>query len=357
MAELPKTRPGEKPKKKKPQPHPEYTCICCGETKKESEFYKSKNTRIWIQTDGTVTICRSCLNKLFHEFSDRYGEQVGLSIVCHYLDIPFDIETYKSVAAKNSDFQIGYYIRVLNNPGFNKKSFATSIVNNEFAKTDKDVQDEVEAKWSRDDIKNKNAAIEIIGYDPFAQYPSVARKFLFGEITKYLDDDVAEDPYKLSIIIQLVTSTYQISQYDFEIAKLSPTKDAADIKILQDLKAKLVNSNNATAKENEISVKNRSNKDVGRTTLGYLMRDLREKDFVEAEANYYDQLRSTGTLWAMDMSMKAIEQNAMFDENDKQEMFIEQRKLIQDLQAQLDDKTEECRLLGIENESLKQGKR
>ena len=121
------------------------------------------------------------------------------------------------------------------------------------------------------------------------------------------------------------------------------------------LKQGLVNSNDKIAKENEISVKNRSNKDIGRSTLTYLMKDLREKDFKEAEANYYDQLRSEGTQWAADMSMKAIKQNGFFDENDRGEVFELQREMIQKLQAQVDDLTEEKRLLTIERDELKRG--
>ena len=87
------------------------------------------------------------------------------------------------------------------------------------------------------------------------------------------------------------------------------------------------------------------------------MRDLREKDFAEAQANYYDQLKSDGTRWAVDMSMKALMQNTMFDENDKQEIFLGQRERITDLEDKLADKTEECRLLKIENQELRQNKK
>ena len=118
------------------------------------------------------------------------------------------------------------------------------------------------------------------------------------------------------------------------------------------MKAALVGSNDKIAKENEISVKNRSNKDVGRSTLTYLMRDLREKDFKQAEANYYDQLRSEGTQWAATMSMKAIKANTFFDENDKEEIFQIQREKIEVLQAQVDDLMEEKRQLLIQIENM-----
>ena len=55
------------------------------------------------------------------------------------------------------------------------------------------------------------------------------------------------------------------------------------------------------------------------------------------------------------MSMKAIKQNGFFDENDRGEVFELQREMIQKLQAQVDDLTEEKRLLIIERDSLKRG--
>ena len=53
------------------------------------------------------------------------------------------------------------------------------------------------------------------------------------------------------------------------------------------------------------------------------------------------------------MSMKAIKQNGFFDENDRGEVFELQREMIQKLQAQVDDLTEEKRLLTIERDELK----
>ena len=107
------------------------------------------------------------------------------------------------------------------------------------------------------------------------------------------------------------------------------------------------------AKENEISVKNRSNKDAGKSTLTYLMRDLRQKDFDKAEADYYDQLRSPGTRWAVDMSITSIKQNGMFDENDKKEVYEMQLDLIDSLNQQLDEAKEKIRLLTKENDRLR----
>ncbi len=124
---------------------------------------------------------------------------------------------------------------------------------------------------------------------------------------------------------------------------------------MSDIKNKLVQSNDKIAKENEISVKNRSNKDAGKSTLTYLMRDLREKDFDKAEADYYDQLRGAGSQWATDMSIKAIKENGIFDENDKKEIYEMQLDMIASLNKEVDELKEKIRVLTLENDKLKAG--
>lgn len=351
MAKLSKAGPG-KPKPPKPHaPKIQFQCIRCGRSFDDDLYYKSVGTHVWRTTGGRVPICRDCLQTLFDEAEEKWDEQCAVAVICHYLDIPFDLALYTSLTGKCNKFDIGIYVRMLNGLQYTMSSFANSFVAGELFKNSDEIKAGYEESWTVEDQKNKNAALEIIGYDPFAGYNSTARKFLFGEIVKYFDDDISEDAYKLTIIIQIVLNTYQISQYNLELAKLSPTKNADDIRVLQNLKKNVSDVNTKLAQDNEISVKNRSNKDVGKSTLTYLMRDLREKNFEEAEANYYDSLRSPGSLWAIEMSNRAILQNTMFDENDKNEIFNEQRKMIQSLQAELDDEKEENRRLKIAMET------
>lgn len=210
--------------------------------------------------------------------------------------------------------------------------------------------------WTDKDIQNRNYAIEVVGYDPFDEYPEDGRKFLFNQLSPYLEDDAnVDDAYKLSQILQIIKNNFQIDTCDKKMAQLDPLKDADSIKTLSSIKNQLVQSNDKIAKENEISVKNRSDKAAGKSTLTYLMRDLREKDFDKAEADYYDQLRSTGTRWAVDMSIKSIKQNGIFDENDKKEIYEMQLDLIDSLNQQVDDLKEKVRLLLLENDRLKAG--
>lgn len=210
--------------------------------------------------------------------------------------------------------------------------------------------------WSKQDKQNKQYAIDVVGYDPFEEYPEEGRKFLFNQLSPYLEDDSnVDDAYKLSQILQIIKNNYQIDICDKKMSQLDPLKDAESIKTLNDIKNKLVQSNDKIAKENEISVKNRSNKDAGKSTLTYLMRDLREKDFDKAEADYYDQLKGAGSQWAANMSIKAIKENGIFDENDKKEIYEMQLDMIATLNKEVDELKEKIRILIIENDRLKAG--
>ena len=217
-------------------------------------------------------------------------------------------------------------------------------------------QTEKQIIWSEQDKQNKQYAIEVVGYDPFEEYPEEGRKFLFNQLSPYLEDDSnADDAYKLSQILQIIKNNYQIDICDKKMSQLDPLKNAESIKTLSDIKNKLVQSNDKIAKENEISVKNRSNKDAGKSTLTYLMRDLREKDFDKAEADYYDQLRGVGSQWATNMSIKAIKENGIFDENDKKEIYEMQLDMITALNKEVDELKERIRILTLENDRLKAG--
>ena len=215
------------------------------------------------------------------------------------------------------------------------------------------IEETEEVVWSDQDAKNMEYAIEVVGYDPFEDYPEENRRFLFNSLSPYLeDDDNVEDAYKLSQIIQIVDNNNQIRICNKRIANLDPVKDNEEIKTLQSIKKDLVQSNDKIAKENEISVKNRSNKDAGKSTLTYLMRDLREKDFDKAEADYYDQLRGEGTQWAISVSQKAMLDHCVFDENDKKEIYEHNLKITNELYKELDDKKEEVRQLLMKIDEL-----
>ncbi len=288
---------------------PLYKCSCCGKIVQEPEgkFFKVIQNSLYNGNDGFSNICTYCCDDFFARMREKYqDEKIALLVTCAEMGWFFSEKTYMQMKEKNSgDIRLGDYIKRLNlsqNKNLTFVDYVMSSINSEqFLRSKQEADDMMEENWTDEERKNVETVIEVIGYDPFAGYQSSDRRYLFGELVKYLDDEeVVDDNYKLSQIIQIVNNNNQIRQYDLLIAQLKPLTDSKDIQVLNEMKGKLVQSNDRIAKENEISVKNRSNKDIGKATLTYLMRDLREKDFDRAEADYYDQLKSEGSRWSAD---------------------------------------------------------
>ena len=366
----------------------EKKCNYCHETKKVTSFYISKNPLH--SADERVPICKDCVMKASLN-EDGTINDLEFNKVLRDIQRPYykdliesAIESFKREHSYIEEEKVKYYGKELLSIYFRciamrqdrAKSYEDSEKdgfihqNNNMPKTAReriaqkyaDINDnpdieeaETKIRWSKVDKQNRDYVIEAIGYDPFLDYPEEDRRFLFNQMLPYLeDDDNIEDAFKLSQILQIVNNNKQIHVCDKKIAILDPLKDANDIKTLNSIKKDLVISNDKIAKENEISVKNRSNKDVGKSTLTYLMRDLRERDFDRAEADYYDQLRGEGTQWAISVSQKAILDHCLFDENDKKEVYETQLKLINDLYKELDDKKEQIRQLLMTVDKLNQ---
>lgn len=333
-----------------------YKCLRCSKEYENpiGHFYKIVHSPLYKANDCYAPLCKDCVNELFQEFARRYSsEKTACILMCHLLDIPFYHSLFDSIISNNNTFSPGLYLRIINGKQYQYQNFSTTLVSNELNKTEVDIRDQKEDKWTAAEIRVKNEVIKIVGHDPFDGYDSDDRRYLFGEFSKYLDDDLAEDPFKMSQVIQIINNNNQIRKYDLLISKMNPVTSKDDIKVLNEMKTKLVASNDKIAKENEISVKNRSNKAAGRNTLTFLMKDLREKDFKKTEANFYDQLRSEGTQWAANMSLKAIKENTFFDENDEKEVFDIQRGLIDKFQVESDEYKEKYRLALVEVEELK----
>ena len=361
-------------------------CSCCHDEKKMTDFYLDYSPMFSL--DQRTPMCKDCCKKSSLN-EDGTINTDKLKEVLMRCDKPFYLDdlsaSKQSIKKENSfisDDEVelhGYDILTkyftLNGARQNRaKSFSDSQAEN-FMHTNsnrtksekleiintyvdkKDIKPEPkQVIWTDQDNQNKNYAIEVVGYDPFDEYPEEGRKFLYNQLSPYLEDDSnVDDAYKLSQILQIIKNNYQIDTCDKKMSQLDPLKDADSIKTLSGIKNQLVQSNDKIAKENEISVKNRSDKAAGKSTLTYLMRDLREKDFDKAEADYYDQLRGVGTRWAVDMSITSIKQNGMFDENDKKEIYEMQLDLIDSLNQQVDELKEKVRLLQIDNDRLKAG--
>lgn len=341
---------------------PLYKCSCCGKTFQDphKKFFKVIQNPLYKGNDSYGTICTSCCDTFFSRMKEVYkDEKLALLLTCSAMGWYFSETIYSQIKSKDiSPIRLGVYVKTLNLSQNKEKNFTDCLVQmvseTQPLKEQKieRIEEETVEEWTEEEKRNVQDVIEIVGYDVFAGYPQNDRKYLFGELVKYLDEDVIDDTYKLSQIIQIVNNNNQIRRYDLLISQLRPLEDSESISTLNGLKSRLVSSNDKIAKENEISVKNRSNKDAGKSTLTYLMKELREKNFDKAETDYYDQLRSAGTHWAADVSMQAIQKNTFFDENDINEIKNIRRELVSKLQEQVDELMEEKRQLLVKIQDL-----
>ena len=342
---------------KKPPEEP-FKCMSCGQVYAHADgnFYKNPYSRDYEHNDRFVHICIDCCRRIFNEYKVKHQDQrLACIILCAKLDIPYYHSLYESVNVRNDNFTFGHYIRMINGTQYKGKTFANTLASGELEKTVHESQEESEEYWPLEEKRAKNEVIKLLGRDPFVGYVSKDRKYLFYEFLQYLDDDeLLADQYKISQLIQLLNNNNQINQYDVALSRLDPVRNVDDIKALSALKKDLVSSNEKIAKENGFSVKSRGEQKTGRGTLTGLMRDMRDKDLKEVEINFYDQLRSENTRWAIDISMKSMMENCMFDENDVDMIINDQRKKLVELQGENDDLKEERRLWKTEELATKE---
>lgn len=345
--------PRGRPKKVAPK---EYKCLCCGRSWETTQkFYTNKFSSILKANDGAVPICKDCVDELFENYTKKYNSvRKALMVIMHYLDMPFIRELYDDVrkSSVGTSFQIGIYIRRLNTRQYTRKDFSYSIMEGELNKTVDDTNAAKEDRWSDDEIQIRDEVIRICGYDPFSDFSNGARRFLFSDYAKYIDDDISDDAYLLSQIQQVVINNNLIRGYDRVLSRLDPIQNSEDYTRISNLKSSAIINNDKIAKENEIAVKHRSNKAQGSGTLTNLMMDLRAKNIEDIEEDYYAQLQSSGTTWASEMSAKAILSNAGFDENDMLEIRQKQFDLINKLYKETDDLKELNRRLMVQIQEL-----
>jgi len=353
--------------------------MCTGGPKARSNFYRSLSplyvgVNIDHPNDSRMVFCKECI---INTYSTYYGIlkdiKKSILITCMKFDIPFNEGDFdgamKQCTNKPTAHPLKIYMTKLNSLGnFNNtlagfdpkflfdKETGKDLITNALELEVKDLDYNIQL--TEKDLQVKDDVIRLIGYDPFAGYSNFDQKFLYNELITYLDEDLLDDAFKLSQILQLVNNNNQIRKIDLVIATLSnDTKtlisNQGEIKSLSSTKSQIVGSTDKIAKENSISVKNRGDKKTGKSTLGNMMKDLRELKFDKAEQDYYDMSKAYGMKQAADISNQSTLDILKFDDNDLDHMLKLQRELIQDLQQKELDLNEKIRLLSVENIELR----
>ena len=345
-----------------------------------SNFYVASEVSVY-KGIGYIPICKRCLYEMVNDYYERYKDmRLAIYFMCRKIDIAYNSTLFESAWSKENDnaqkvFQS--YITQYNS--FGKKNNiqlpfdeGEHLELNQYKKRDSKQKEQEEdgnivdivdfeksIVMTRDDYAIKADIIEMLEFDPFEGYSEADQKFLYNDLYNYLgDEDVVEDQYLVSQIIQIVNNNNQIRKIDFLISKYTASMELlvqndAKVKSLNSTKKDIAAITDKIAKENEIAVKHRRGSNIRKSSLTVMMDYLRELGFEDAEVDYYDQKKAYGMQRAADISMKAMAEQIQFDENDVSEIIIEQRNLIRDMENKILDLEEENRKLYVEIEKYR----
>lgn len=337
-------------------------CARCGKTKKELEYFLSKWSKVWNINNKRVPICKDCIQELMDEYTKRFDEKTALAICCAYLDIPYYETLYKSIRDNNSFFNVGLYIRQLQMRQHQYKSFQNSLTEGELMRTESEVKEIIESRWSKRDKQNMNFAISVVGYDPFDDccLTENDRKYSFNVLSGYCDiDGIKDDSHKLQACVQITQNQLQIKKLDELLNQelLASKPDENVIKSLTTAKKQLQDSVARIAQDNNLSSAYNNNSSVGKNTLSKKMKEMLADGYEAIRVNLYDIKTSEAMKQIADLSNQSIIEQLTWDSNDYTEMIKEQRAMILKLQSDNETLTEENRMVKNELLDLKDKKK
>lgn len=340
-----------------------YTCLSCGIEKNSDQFFTSKWSQNWNYSDKKVLVCKECIGKRFNELSNRYeSDKTALLLCCYVLDVPFYATLYESIVENNSIFSVGLYMRQLQLGQYQFKTFLNTLVSDELFKTNRDVKDEVEAKWSKSDKQNMNFSIGVVGYDPFDDcgMTQADRKYCFNILAGYCDSDgIQDDGHKIQSVVQITQSQLQCRKLDefINAELLSVHPDENRIKHLTATKKQLLDSIAKIAQDNNLSSAYNKNSTAGVNTLSNKMKEMLQIGFDDAQVNLFDIKTCDAMKQIADLSNRSILEQLTFDSNDYTDMLKEQREMILKYEDENLSLQEENRILKNQILDLKTKKR
>lgn len=351
-------------------------CVKHGKELATANFYVANSSSLF-SAIGRIPVCKSCISKLFSEYLAVHKDgKIAIYNMCRKLDIAFSNNNYEGASKEaDGDFEklFGLYMKNHNSLG-KQNGVGLSFDDGEHLAMDSSEKSDqiIEAcegatvtmigsdlKMTEDDRKAKEDVIRLLEYDPFDGYPESDQKFLYTDIINYFgDEDVVEDQFLVSQIIQVVNNNNHIRKIDHLISQYMANmktlvENEGRVKSLSSMKKEIVNNTDKIAKENRISVKSRSGSNISKSSLTVMMERLRSLDFEDAEVDFYDQKKAYGMQKTAEISIKAIEDQLQFDENDIGYMISEQRNMIKNMEQKILDLEEENRQLHVKIEKYK----
>lgn len=326
-------------------------CLKCLKNKKLNDFYMSNSPN---HADSKYPVCKQCIKKDL-KLSDPLSQEAIDSVKNVLLEMnrPFLYTQYVSSveesARTNRELFGMYYKNIIFNfksygwkdSEFESKPPETEIISSSTI----EIQDTVIVN-----NRDKDDVLRMLGYDPFEYENNEDKKHLYNRLVDFLDESTLEDGFKLQAVIEIVKGFNQIDKINQAITNITNdinnlSTNSGGIKSLIASKKDILASLIKLAEENGISVKHNTQKSKGAGTLSGIIKTLQEKGFEEAEVNLFDIETAQGIRQLADLSNQSIVNQLQFDENDYTGMIIEQREMIQELDAKVMKLEEENRLL------------
>jgi hypothetical protein len=326
-------------------------CLKCKKLKRfKEDFYLSNSPN---HSDGKYPVCKQCIRESLK--LEKPMSQEGIDSIKNVLlemNRPFIYSLYESSVEESNRTGRELFGMYLKNIILNHKEWTWLDSEFEYAKTNEivtnskvEIQDFVVV-----DNRSKDDVLRMLGYDPFEYESNEDKKQLYNRLVDFLDESTLEDGLKLQSVIEIVKGFNQIDKINHAITNITSdiaklTTNSGGIKSLIDSKKNILASLMKLAEDNGISVKHNNQKSKGAGTLSGIIKTLQEKGFEEGEVNLFDIETAQGIRQVADLSNQSIVDQLQFDENDYTSMIMEQREIIQELDAKASKLEEENRLL------------
>ena len=352
-------------------------CLKCKKHKdREKGFYL--NTDPMYGETTCTPICRECARKIALRV-DKNGEEheptkESVITALKYLQKPFLNTVWNASVQESENLIAGKVksnvwtayiknIQMVNYVGMNffDSDFYKEKVVYDDEKNETEVVDTHMGQDTYDSyIKNKEDVVRLVSYDPFEKEDIADQPFLYSQLLGLLDssEDANEDMMRTSSAISIVRGFLQQAKIDDTVSKLmcdisKIESNSATIKSLQESKAKITSVITSLAQDSCISLKHNKNAKKGENTWTGKIKKIKELNLREGEVNGFDMETCKAMRQVMDLSNASIMKTLNLDESEWSDMVAEQRKMIGDLQYQLDKYIEISRILLRENLDIK----
>ena len=330
---------------------------------------------------GLTPICKDCARKIalrVKNGKEQEPDKKSIQLTLRYLNKPFlekvwdssiqEVENLASGKVKSNVWTA--YARQIAMPNYVGMTYFDSdhfVKDKQETKNTKESITEeelIDAHMGQDTydsyIKNKEDVVRLLSYDPFEKEDIADQPFLYSQLLGLLDssEDANEDMMRTSSAISIVRGFLQQAKIDDTVSKLMSDiskieSNSATIKSLQESKAKITSVITSLAQDSCISLKHNKNAKKGENTWTGKIKKIKELNLREGEVNGFDMETCKAMRQVMDLSNASIMKTLNLDESEWSDMVAEQRKMIGDLQYQLDKYIEISRILLRENLDIK----